>query len=209
LGVAVLSSHRRAGRSTIAAGLTYFLATSGRRVLLIDADKPGHGQGRLLVASSQPLPPSDADARDARLIGAALYRWVGPQFNGGSISTIVLDEGLNGDGIHPTQRDSDRRLEGLLGRLEAQADFVLVDAPAVHEAGPALDVIRRYKWAVAVVPHHAPVREVAELAQMIIGVGLQPIGYIYNHLPRRGASALPRVPSLAAGPAGAEATSAA
>jgi non-specific protein-tyrosine kinase len=128
----VTGSARGAGTSTVAAELATALACSGRRVVLADLDlrQPSvarrfgaeHGPGVAEVATGEV-------ALDDALVPAPI--------DAGEGSLLVLPAGGR---VHdPAALVSGQVLPGgLIDELRARADLVLIDAPALLEAGEAM-----------------------------------------------------------------------
>jgi Mrp family chromosome partitioning ATPase len=182
LRVAVLSADRHQGRSMVCAGLALALAEAGNRVLVVDLDDTegglrallGHGLG---TTAFRRVPFLERKAGDISLDGSA-----GPELaNGGPGILLVYEEP---EPLGSSQSDVPLRLVDVVEHLSTQVDFVLFDTPPIMELGRGFAVIRTCQWVLPIVPHNELLSEVVKLAAVLDSAGLQPIGLIYNRVPR-------------------------
>jgi Mrp family chromosome partitioning ATPase len=173
--LAIVSGARRQGRSTIAANLGLSLASSGLRILLVDADPAGGGLSRLLRSefeSTQIHYPASVGATGLTLADVIL-----PGLRG-QVALLGLD------GSQPRSREAEP--ETVLAELAKDFQVVLIDTPPLTDIGPFLPLVRQAERALVIVRSDAPVASVEEAARLLTMIDLPVLGYIYTHPARRG-----------------------
>jgi Mrp family chromosome partitioning ATPase len=173
--LAIVSGARRQGRSTITANLGLALASSGLRILFVDADPTGGGLSRLLRSEFE-----STQIHYPASIGAA----------GLTLEDVILP-GLRGEvallGLDRNQpRSREAEPETALAELARDFHVVLIDTPPLTDIGPFLPLVRQAERALVIVRSDAPVASVEEAARLLTMIDLPALGYIYTHPARRG-----------------------
>lgn len=111
------------GKTVLAANLALYLATIGRRVVLVDADPGGANLHSCLglspsVAASRPLRASKADDDDQTIPAAALSRTPFPGLR-------LLSAGIDAPGLSAARTPSPARM--ITGLRKLDADYVVMD----------------------------------------------------------------------------------
>lgn len=132
--VAVTSAHRGDGRTSTVLALAASMATSRRRVVVVDVDVE---HPELHLRSAVPRSPGLSDVVAGRVGPGEALRFVrlDPSLNGTSPGYYVLTAGAEVAGQPQSARTS-----ALLAKLAGQADLVLLDAPPVRNADDGADL---------------------------------------------------------------------
>ncbi|MCC6359070.1 MAG: polysaccharide biosynthesis tyrosine autokinase [Phycisphaerales bacterium] len=180
MAIAVTSAARREGKSVFCANLALMLAEGGHRsVVVIDGDLRAGSLASLLGARND-LGLADVLSGDAALTDA-----LQPTSRTG---LFVLPAGRGGGRV-PGELLAGKTLAETISRLRSEADYVLVDTPAVTTCADATLIARACDAALLVVAA-GRTREsvVVEAAATLRGNNIRILGAIMNGCTQRGAS---------------------
>lgn len=177
--VVVTGAQAAAGSTTVAANLALAMVEAGRRVVLVDANLPDPGLSTLFgLADSAGL--CDVLAGDAEL-DAALA-------SGGVPGLQVLTAG-RADGSGSVLAGP--LMVGLLERLEAMADIVIIDAPPVLPFAAAAELAAIADAVLLVARYGRTKVEEVQQALLTLGqVGTPVLGVVVNAVPGRNPAAV-------------------
>ena len=171
--VVITSACGGEGKTTLAAHLAGRCAHAGLRTLLIDADLRRPGLATLL---GQPVTTGLVDVLAGRLAAEAVLRPIGDLDANGF---HLLPAGTAG--LDPSRLLQGPRLGGVLDRLRADFDFIIVDAPPVLAVPDALLMGRWVDGAVLAVRHDSSRLPLVEQAhRRLARVGVPVLGAVVN-----------------------------
>jgi capsular exopolysaccharide synthesis family protein len=177
------------GKSVVTANTALALTQTGRRVLLIDADRHkldlsrilDHDHGRrpgLIDVMNERCSLEDACEMivegDDRALAITSF---------GS-RTVNNTEALGAANVSYL-------VEHLFEQIRARYDYVLIDMPPLTVSALAPMLISKADAAIVVVAHEASVADHAEVAERLRFIGTDVLGYIYNRAPMRAGSNSP------------------
>jgi len=161
------------GASLVAANLALALVEAGRRVVLVDGNLPDPAMSRLFGLSDAPG-LHDVLAGDVELVAA-----LAP---GGEAGLLVLAAGRPANGSGTVVAGPP--MVGLLERLEAQADIVIIDAPPVLLYAAAAELAAIADAALLVARYGKTKVEEVQQAWVTLGqVGTPVLGVVLNGVP--------------------------
>ena len=175
--VVVTSAVQGEGKTISTINTAFSVATSGRSVLLIDADFGDPALTRLLVGGSSNIQgitnvvEGDANIHDVLI----------PITHGHGHQVDVLPRGT----IEVTATDlfNSERTKTLFDLIKSEYDYILIDSPPLLQISYSTAVVRLADAVVTVIPHESPVSTQIELLDRLSLIGAQVIGYIYNKAP--------------------------
>jgi Mrp family chromosome partitioning ATPase len=181
--ILVTSAATDDGRTTVVANAALAAATSGKRVLVLDADFAELGLTELLLP--------DYRSED-ELVGITEVV-VGTRTLGTAIRRVPLDRGTD---LHILSRGSDMlSAQDVFGSSEAanlislardEYDLVLIDSPPLHEVGYATTLASLADRVIPVVRHRSLVSSLDELRRRLSLVHSRSLGYVYTQAPVSG-----------------------
>jgi Mrp family chromosome partitioning ATPase/capsular polysaccharide biosynthesis protein len=168
------------GKTATALNLAVAATKDGRNPLLIDADERAQG---LTILSGLQGKPGTSDLNGSGGVGDSTYLW--SMVDGTSLDFVPAGTGsANTAGYFR----SDGFRSGI-GRLFADRDMVIVDAPPVMAAAETTDVASTVDAIVLVVAEGTPLRDLGDASERLSMSGTPIIGYIFNRsTPKPGAT---------------------
>jgi Mrp family chromosome partitioning ATPase len=178
--VVVTSAIQGEGKTISTINTALSVATSGRSVLLIDADFGDPALTRLLVGDSSSIQEGITNVVEGN---AKLQDVLIPITQRHGHQVDVLTRGT----LEVTASDlfNSVAISALFQQLESQYDYILIDSPPMLQISYSTSVVRLADAVVTVIPHQSQVSTQKELLDRLSLVGALPIGYIYNKAPVR------------------------
>ncbi len=187
--VVVTSAVQGEGKTISTINTAFSVATSGRSVLVIDADFGDRALSRMLVGEAWieeqfPGRPSSiqgitdvvergADIRDVLIPITDRYGHQVDVLTRGTMEVAATDI-FNSEGIN-----------ALFDQIKSDYDYILIDTPPLLQVSYSTAVVRLADAVVTVIPHQSAVSTQRELSDRLRLLGAQVIGYIYNKAPAR------------------------
>lgn len=174
--LAVTSSIRSEGRSTIAANLAAALAESGRRVVLLEADFRNPRQSGLPGASDVGAPFGLADAlADPMRLDQAVRK-----IDGGGFDVIAA----GGTKASPPELLSSPATATLLADLRGRYEFIIVDTPAVLDFSDVTALSPQLDGVLLLADGRRVRREQLRDTQQLVNLaGITTLGVVMNQMP--------------------------
>lgn len=177
--VVMTSAVQGEGKTILTINTAISVATSGRSVLIIDADFGDPALTRLLVGDSSNLQgltnviEGDANIQDVLI----------PITHRHGQHVDVLTRG----NLEVTATDlfNSEATRNLFHLIKSQWDYILIDSPPLLQLSYASAVARLADAVVTVIPHKSEVSRQKELLDQLSLIGVQTLGYIYNKAPVR------------------------
>ena len=176
--IAVTSSFRSEGKTTVAINTAYTIAETGKRVLLIDADLRLSATAKRLNLSNAPgLSNVLAEMNtDKEVIQTYSEK---PSSDADTVSMDVLVAGNIPP--NPSELLESERMAALIDNLRQEYDYIIVDLPPVTEVTDALIVSRVVDGLVIIVRHNVALRgALADMIRQIRLVNARIAGFVYN-----------------------------
>ena len=176
--IAVTSSFRAEGKTTVAINTAYTIAETGKRVLLVDADLRLSATAKRLGLSSAPgLSNVLAEMNTAK--GVIQTYSEKPSNDADIVSMDVLIAGNVPP--NPSELLESERMAALLDQLREEYDYIIVDLPPVTEVTDALIVSRLVDGFMVIVRHNVALRgALADMIRQIRLVNARIAGFVYN-----------------------------
>jgi capsular exopolysaccharide synthesis family protein len=171
--IAIVSPGPEDGKTTVAVGLAIATARAGRRAVLVDADlrRPGVC-ARLGITATSGL--AAVLAKESQLSEVLVEHPVDAPEGGHLLVLPAGDPPPN-----PSALLGSQEMRTLLGKLEAQADLVIVDTPAALAVGDALPLLHNVSGVMMIVRMNQSSRVAVErLQQVISSAGSAVIGVV-------------------------------
>jgi Mrp family chromosome partitioning ATPase len=177
--VAFTSAVLGEGKTTSTANVALSLATTGRSVLLVDADFGDQALTRTLVGDSSGrqgltnMVEGDADLSEVLV----------PITESRGHRIDLMARGT----LEMTAADLfySEAVESLFHVLKSMYEYILIDCPPILQVSYTTAVVRLADAVVTVMPHNSRVSTQRELIDRLRLIGVPPIGYIYNKAPIR------------------------
>ena len=176
--IAVTSSFRAEGKTTVAINTAYTIAETGKRVLLIDADLRLSATAKRLDLSNAPgLSNVLADMNTAKEV-IQTYS----EKPSSDADTVCMDVMVAGNlPPNPSELLESERMAALLDQLRQEYDYIIVDLPPVTEVTDALIVSRLIDGFMVIVRHNVALRgALADMIRQIRLVNARIAGFVYN-----------------------------
>ena len=169
--VGVTSSSRGEGKSTTAINLSYTLAETGKRVLLIDADLRLPSVAKKLDIKSSP-------GLSNVLAGAESEETV-VSISDEQENWVILPSGDIPP--NPTEMLSSSQMKQLVERLSASYDFIVIDLPPVNIVSDALVISSVLDGMIVVVrENYSGRRELQSCMRQLKLSGVKILGFVMN-----------------------------
>ena len=181
--VAFVSPNSGDGKSVVTANTAIAVAQSGRRVLVLDADREKQDVSRLLEHRADDA----ADVIQFMNGVAPLDHAIHPVLRTDTGSLMVATFGART--LAGTQAlassDATARLRQLLDELRGRFDYVFVDMPPLTRSALAAVLVSHADAAAVIVSHGGLVSQHEEVSERLRFIGTDTIGYVYNRAPLR------------------------
>lgn len=180
LALLIVSADRGEGRSTLALALAQSAASDGDEALVLDLEAKGHGTAELLGLARAGLDLGSA-GEDAPL----LVRTVARQGTAGDLSLLApaVTDFLPRHIFAPRtgRRANQSGPGGLLARLGADHDLIVVDAPPLLAGDTSLRIAAHCDAVLVLFrPTRTPARRLREAAALLRRNGIEPLGLVEN-----------------------------
>jgi Mrp family chromosome partitioning ATPase len=182
--IAVVSASRGDGRSLVSANLSLALAGCGLRTLLVDADLSTRGVTQLLLRESSTRSQMPGD--ETALLAGHLQRLTVPVGDGLELALLTPGREARSAAEFLATAASRDGLKQLFADFSSLYDMVVIDGPPLPDTAYASMFMSYAGNALVVVGHHAPVSDGEEVMRRLTLIGVRPLGYVYNHVPRTG-----------------------
>jgi Mrp family chromosome partitioning ATPase/capsular polysaccharide biosynthesis protein len=186
--VVVTSAVQGEGKTISTINTALSVATSGRSVLVIDADFGDRALTRMLVGEAWieeefPDLPSSIQGLTNVIGGADIRDVLIPITDQYGHQVDVLTRGTLD--VAATDLFNSQGIQALLDLIRPDYDYILIDSPPMLQVSYATALVRLADAVVTVIPHQSPVNTQRELSDRLRLIGAQAIGYIYNKAPVR------------------------